>query len=388
MPRYALVLDVGTTGIKAFVFDGRKRVVAKVYRAIKKSAPKQGWVEQNPQRILSISRTLLRQAVKKSGVALSEIVGLGMTNQRETVVAWDKKTGRALYPAIVWEDERTAAACRRLARTDGAVVRGKTGLPLLPYFSASKMHWLLAHVPGVRASQASGRLAFGTVDSWLLWHLLDGHPFLTDFTNASRTLLFNMRTTRWDSALLKLFGIDAHLLPEVRPSMSFFGKTTSSLFGRPLPLIAVCGDQQSSLFAAGTAVGTTKATFGTGSFLLQVAGRRFVLQDHFFTTRAASASTRPVYALESRIPFYGAMVQAALGSPNMLARVLRRLARETAKALGRFRTPPDLLVIDGGVTRDPRVAPLLAAATHCDVVQQPLFDGTALGVAKMVLGDF
>lgn len=384
MPRYALVLDVGTTGIKAFVFDEEERVVCKVYKAIEKSFPKKGWVEQDPQMLLSVSRTVLRRAVKESGVPLSQIVGLGITNQRETIVAWDTKTGRAAYPAVVWEDERTATECRRLQKKQGTSVREKTGLALLPYFSASKMAWLLRNVPRVRALRQRNRLAFGTVDSWLLWHLLEGNPHVTEYTNASRTLLFNIRTLRWDSALLALFGIEETLLPRVLPSAGLFGKTARSLFGAVLPVVAVCGDQQASLYAAGTRVGMTKATFGTGSFLLQSIGRRFVLRDGFFTTLMAN-SVQPTYALEARIPFYGREVEAVLASPKALLRVLRRLAVQTARMLPRLPQQPKLLVVDGGVIRDPRVVPLIADAGGCRVMAQATIDGTALGVAKLVL---
>ena len=217
--KFRLVLDVGTTGIKAFVFDEKFRQVTKVYQKLKKRFPRRGWVEQDPHELVEVSRQVLRQAIKESKAARADFLGLGITNQRETTILWDKKTGLPIYSAIVWEDTRTKNFCRWLQFFHGRTVLNKTGLPIDPYFSASKINWLLHHLPAAKILLDKKRLLFGTVDSWLLWNFCQGHPHLTDETNASRTLLFNLRTRRWDKELLKIFEVPAQILPPVqRPS--------------------------------------------------------------------------------------------------------------------------------------------------------------------------
>lgn len=381
--KHALVLDLGTTGIKAFVFDDNLNVVGKAYRPLQKSFPKKGWVEQNPQLLLSISRAILKQVIKHCDLPVKSFIGFGITNQRETTILWNKVTGQPVYPAVVWEDKRTTRECSKWQNKFGELVHQKTGLTINSYFSASKIWWILKHSKTAQRLLKQNRLAFGTVDSWILWNFLQGHPHLTDYTNASRTLLFNIKTLKWDRDLLRIFGVSPRLLPCTKPSYGKFGKSQKDLLGFSLPVLAVCGDQQASLRATGTKTGTTKATFGTGSFLLQIIGSRFASHNEFFTTLTAN-ETQPSYALEAKIEFYGKNIEEALSSPNKLDQALKKLAKMTDQKIKRLPSKPKNLVIDGGVTRDGKLAPILSNISHLPVHEQKIFDGTALGIAKLM----
>ncbi|KKW12800.1 MAG: Glycerol kinase [Parcubacteria group bacterium GW2011_GWA2_49_9] len=216
--KLALVLDVGTTGVKAFVFDSREKVLARAAESLQKSFPQKEWVEQDPFTLLAVSKKVLQTALGESGKTAEAMSGFGIANQRETTILWDRATGEPIYPAIVWEDKRTKAACEQLVREHGKMILEKTGLQVDSYFSASKIKWILDSVSGARTRAEKGELCFGTVDTWLLWNLAGNHPHVTDVTNASRTLLFNIHTKEWDEELLSLFSIPRALLPEVRPS--------------------------------------------------------------------------------------------------------------------------------------------------------------------------
>ncbi|MFN7088906.1 MAG: FGGY family carbohydrate kinase, partial [Candidatus Paceibacteria bacterium] len=298
--KYFVVLDVGTTLVKAFIFDTRLNVVTKAYKHLHKKQPKAGWVEQSPQELLSVSEETLRKVIAASGLAPSSFAALGITNQRETTICWDKSRGKALCPAIVWEDSRTEKICSDLGKKYGKLIRQKTGLYIDSYFSASKIKWILENVAETRQFVKNGELAVGTVDSWLLYHFLDSNRHFTDYTNAARTLLFDIKTLEWDLELLELFGIPPDILPQVLPSQSFFGDFKKSVFGFSLPLRAVCGDQQASMYSAGVEDGTTKVTYGTGTFVMQILGKKFALFDDFFTTLVPN-SKKPLYALEAKI---------------------------------------------------------------------------------------
>ena len=383
---FFLALDVGTTAVKAFVFDSACRLVAKADRRLQKRRSKRGWVEQDPQEILSASQRVLRGVVRKSGIRPSAFSAFGITNQRETVMTWDRKTSRVLHPAIVWEDRRTAAWCR--ARKGWTkLLRQKTGLPLDAYFSAPKIRWLLDHVGEVRRLATSGRLMVGTVDSWLLWNLCDGHPHVTDETNASRTLLFNIRTRRWDPDLLRRFDISLDLLPRVLPSRAAFGKLRPTIIGTAVPVRAVCGDQQASFYAAVRRSGgrgrVTKVTYGTGVFILQDAGNRFTLHPKFFTTIAPGRKGTP-YVLETKIEGTGKAVDRLLRHPKALERYFFQLARNVQRRLSALPVSPVSLVIDGGITRDGRLGKIQGAVSKVSVVTQPIYDGTALGIAWLL----
>lgn len=382
---HILVLDVGTTGIKALVFDREHAVVARAYRPIKKTSPRRGWVEQDPQELLDAAKAVLREAVRKSGLPHSKFLGAGITNQRETVIAWDKATGRPIYPAIVWEDTRTTVFCKKLEKKFGRTVRAKTGLSINPYFSASKLHWMFRHVPEAKKSLSAHRLLCGTVDTWIAWNFLEGRPHVTDCTNASRTLLFNVRTLTWDRTLLDIFDIPEDIMPRVRPSRSDFGILKSSVLGFSLPVRAMCGDQQASLHATGLAKGAVKVTYGTGTFISQVLSSRFILREPFFTMLAA-CTPKPVYALEAKIDKSGAQVQLALGNTTDLHNVLKKLSAEVAKLLKKLPTKPKSILIDGGIAQSPDLAALQSEAASVIVHRQKIHDGTALGVALLAAG--
>ena len=355
---FLLVLDVGTTGVKAFVFDATRKVLAKSYRRFAKTFPRRGWVEQDPFELLAASREVIEEAVEKSRIPPKNFYGFGLTNQRETTILWHKKTGEPAYPAIVWEDIRTASACRWIRLRSGKVVSERTGLPVDPYFSASKIRWITDHAPLAKQWQRNKELVFGTVDSWLLWNLCEKHPHVTDQTNASRTLLFNIKTLRWDDRLLRIFGISKSMLPRALPSHGLFGTLEREVMGVALPTLAVCGDQQSSLFAAmreetphgGSATGVTKVTFGTGTFIMQVIGTKFSARRGWFTT-LVPGNGRPLYALEAKINDSGKEVDTLLTHPKKLRAFLSRLSGEVAKYVRRLPIEPSELGIDGGITR-------------------------------------
>lgn len=390
-----LILDLGTSAAKAFVFDPDLRVLSRMRLPVGRRSPRRGFVEQDPLELVSASRRALRLAVRKSGMPLRSFAGLGLTNQRETAVFWDKSTGKPVYPAIVWEDSRTQAYCDKLSARPALrrMIRGKTGLEPNPYFSAPKAKWVMDRVPAARRLAEEGSLLFGTVDSWLMWSMLEGRPHLTDATNASRTLLFNVRDLNWDLELVDLFGLADLELPEVRPSASRFGVLRREILGAPLPLLSVCGDQQASLFAAGLAKGTVKITYGTGAFVSYVLGGKFSLRPLFFTTLAPFAATprtglaplprRPVYALEAKVGSCGKRVEAALGDGAKMAKTVGEIVRQTARLVRRMPGRPRRIVIDGGVTQYRPLAEMLRQAAGGPVKRQKIYDGTALGAAML-----
>lgn len=381
-----LVLDVGTTGIKAFVFDGSCRILAKAYREIGKARPRRGWVEQDPSELLRASKRVLREAVRKSGVPVASIRGFGLTNQREATVLWDRRTGKAAYPVIGWEDARTAAACRALRRQHGRLVLDRTGLPIDSYFSASKIRWALDRVPAVKRLAKDGRLAVGTIDAWLLSHLCAERPHVTDETNASRTLLFNIRTRSWDGELLAVFGVPAEVLPVVLPSRAAFGTLAPSVLGRAIPVVAVCGDQQSSAYACSrvprAGAHPTKVTYGTGSFVVQSVGSRFEARPGFFTT-LVPGKRGSVFALEAKVEGSGEAVAALLGDPSALSAYLKSLAKKISAKLARLPYVPSRVVVDGGAARDGIVVAFQRSASGIPTCLLEPYDGTALGTALL-----
>lgn len=389
MPRkpksFVLALDAGTTTVKAFVFDASLRVVGSAKSLLgKRRSPDGVTVEQDPQEIIHAAETVLRGALHDAGISAGEVSSLGITNQRETFVLFEHGSRRACSPAIVWEDERTRAECARLEKSHGDFVREKTGLPIIPYFSASKLAWALMHLKEVREVASAGRLAFGTVDTWLIENLAEFLPRpVTDVTNASRTLLFNIWTHQWDEELLHLFGVPRDMLPDVLPSRSHFGTLRAEVLGAPVPIVAVCGDQQASLFAAGAEVGTTKITFGTGTFLMQVLGSEFRVVPPFFTTLAGSASDGALYALERRVGEYGQRVSEMLEKGESLDAEIRRIAKDVSGYVRKLPWIPERIFADGGITNAPRFKEILGEVIGVPVVLQPIPDGTALGIMKL-----
>jgi glycerol kinase len=309
---YILALDQGTTSSRAILFDEAGAIAATAQHEFEQFYPQAGWVEHDPMKILTSQLACAVEALGKVGARPRDVAAIGIANQRETVIVWERATGKPIHPAIVWQDRRTASRCAELEESGvGEEVSNRTGLVLDPYFSATKAGWILDHVPGARARAERGELAFGTVDSWLIWHLTGGTRHVTDVTNASRTLLFNIVTGEWDPELLRIFNIPAGLLPEVVWSSQKVGEVTTTLGLGGASIAGIAGDQQAALFGQMCwAAGEAKNTYGTGCFLLQNIGTKFVRSKHrLITTLAASAAHRLEYAFEGSIFIGGAVVQ-------------------------------------------------------------------------------
>lgn len=310
--RHILAIDQGTTSSRAMVFDETGHSVALSQREFRQIYPQDGWVEHDPEDIWQSVLSVCQQALKQAEAAGGTIAGIGITNQRETTLIWDRQTGKPLYNAIVWQDRRTADYCAALksAGHDEQIAE-RTGLLLDPYFSATKLRWILDHVDGARARAEKGELAFGTIDSFLLWRLTDGAVHATDATNASRTMLFNIHSQKWDNTLLDLFEIPPSLLPEVKDCIADFGSTVPKLFGRAIPIGGIAGDQQAA--AIGQAClepGMIKSTYGTGCFVLMNTGRKaFRSQNRLLTTVAYRVDGQTSYAIEGSIFVAGAAIQ-------------------------------------------------------------------------------
>lgn len=312
MARYILALDQGTTSSRAIIFDQTGTVVAVGQREFPQIYPRPAWVEHDPEAIWHSQLTAMRQALASAGLTGGDLVAIGIANQRETTLVWERATGRAVHNAIVWQDRRTAPLCDALrAAGHEALIRARTGLVIDPYFSATKLEWLLQHVPGLRRRAQAGEMAFGTIDSYLIWRLTGGRLHITDPSNASRTMLYNINTNQWDADLLQLFDIPAALLPEVVPSSAVHGMTEATLLGKPVPISGIAGDQQAALFGqAAHLPGMAKNTYGTGSFTLLTTGSRPVVSKHgLLTTVAWQLGSRLTYALEGSIFITGAAVQ-------------------------------------------------------------------------------
>ncbi|MBN4667497.1 glycerol kinase GlpK [Pandoraea nosoerga] len=309
---YILAFDQGTTSSRALLFDRDGHVVATAQKEFRQIYPHPGWVEHDPREIWATQAGVAAEALTHAGVAGSEIAAIGITNQRETTVVWDRRTGEPVYNAIVWQDRRTADFCDRL-RGDGSepLIASRTGLRVDAYFSGSKIRWILDNVEGAREAAQAGHLAFGTVDSWLVWHLTGGKLHVTDVSNASRTMLFNIHTLAWDDELLALLGVPRSMLPEVRSSSEVYGHTATSLFSAPVPIAGMAGDQQAALFGQMClSPGMVKNTYGTGCFMVMNTGGKPQASSHnLLTTVAWKIGERVDYALEGSIFIGGAVVQ-------------------------------------------------------------------------------
>jgi glycerol kinase len=308
--KYILALDQGTTSSRAIVFDHGGSVVSIAAQEFQQIFPQPGWVEHDAQEIWASQSAVASQAIDRARLTANDIAAIGITNQRETTVVWDRKTGKPIAHAIVWQDRRTAGACDRLrARGLAPMIRRKTGLVIDAYFSATKLQWLLANVPGAKARARAGELAFGTIDSWLVWNLTGGRTHVTDASNASRTMLFNIHRGDWDEELLKLFGVPKSMLPEVRDSSDVYGDC--HLFGAAIPVAGIAGDQQAALFGqVCTKPGMVKNTYGTGCFMLMQTGAKPIAsRNNLLTTVAWRLGGKTEYALEGSIFIAGAVVQ-------------------------------------------------------------------------------
>lgn len=312
MDKYIMALDLGTTSCRCIIFDKNGRICSAAQKEFTQYFPQPGWVEHDAEEIWATQTGLMYEAMSKIDITINEIAGIGITNQRETTVLWDKETGRPVHKAIVWQCRRTAGYCDELKKLGmGEFFRSKTGLVLDAYFSATKLRWLLDNAAGARERAEKGELLFGTVDSWIIWKLTGGKVHVTDYSNASRTMLFNIHTLKWDEEILRVLKIPQQILPEVKPSSHVYGYTDSKLFGREVPIAGAGGDQQCALFGQTCFErGEVKNTYGTGGFMLMNTGTAPVNSHNgLVTTIAWGVDDKVEYALEGSIFVAGAAVQ-------------------------------------------------------------------------------
>lgn len=403
--RHILALDQGTTSTRAIVFDDEARPVATARRELPQHYPEVGWVEHDPEDIWRDTVEVMREVV--AAVGAHEIAGIGITNQRETVVVWDRATGKPVHPAIVWQDRRTVDACERL-RAEGAedLVRSRTGLLLDPYFSGSKLAWILDHVADARERAERGQLAFGTIDSFLLWRLTGGAVHATDPTNAGRTMLFDIHAQRWDDDLLALLRIPAAMMPDVRDNSGLFGESAPGVFSRPIPIAGMAGDQQAALFGQGCfEPGMLKATYGTGCFMLLNTGEAVRSRNRLLTTPAYRLDGKTTYALEGSIFVAGAAIKWLRDGLGIITHASQThdMATQVAGNHGVYMVPafvglgaphwvPDARGLICGLTLDTTAAHLARAAleavayqTH-DLVRAMVADGASVPAALRVDG--
>ncbi|HEY3386056.1 MAG TPA: glycerol kinase GlpK [Saprospiraceae bacterium] len=310
--KYILALDQGTTSSRSIIFNKKGDIISLAQKEFAQHYPMPGWVEHDPEEIWSSQISTLGEALAKAGLSISDIAGIGITNQRETTVVWNRKNGKPVYNAIVWQDRRTASDCEKLVSAGyTAMIKDKTGLIPDAYFSATKLAWILDQVPDAREMAEEGELAFGTIDSWLVWNLTGGKVHVTDVSNASRTMLFNIHTLEWDTELLSLFNIPATMLPEVRSSSELYGVTGKIVPGSAIPIAGIAGDQQAALFGQMcTQPGMVKNTYGTGCFMLMQTGEKaFESRNNLLTTIAWKIGDHTSYALEGSVFIAGAAVQ-------------------------------------------------------------------------------
>jgi glycerol kinase len=364
---YILAIDQGTTSSRAIIFDHNAAIVAVGQREFQQFFPRPGWVEHDPTEIWATQIAVVTEALGRAHLRPRDIAAVGITNQRETTVVWDRETGVPVYNAIVWQDRRTADFCDQLKR-DGneEFVRERTGLVIDAYFSGSKVAWILDNVPGARARAEAGKLAFGTIDSWLVWQLTSDSTHVTDVSNASRTMLFNINTLQWDAELLKLLRIPASMLPEVRPSSAVYGRVSTTLGMADVPIAGIAGDQQAALFGQMcVSPGLTKNTYGTGCFLLQNTGERPVTsRNRLLATVAWQVGGKTVYALEGGVFIGGAVVQWLRDGLGLI--------RTSSEVGALAASVPD----NGGVYLVPAFAGL--GAPHWD----PYARGTIVGITR------
>jgi glycerol kinase len=328
MTQYILAFDQGTTSSRAIVFDRQGNILSLAQKEFQQIFPQSGWVEHDADEIWSSQVGVANEALARIGITASDIAAIGITNQRETTIVWDRKTGRPIHNAIVWQDRRTANLADELkAAGHEGLFQSKTGLVIDAYFSGTKLKWLLDHVPGAREKSDRGELAFGTVDSWLVWQLTQGALHITDVTNACRTMLYNIHTGTWDEELLSLLNIPRSLLPEIRSSSEVYGHTAVGLLGAQVAIAGIAGDQQAATFGqACLQTGMAKNTYGTGCFMLLNTGDQPITSHHqLLTTVAWKLSGRTDYALEGSVFVAGAVVQWLAACPIMAVSTLFRL---------------------------------------------------------------
>ena len=406
MKQYLLGIDQGTTSSRAMIFDLTGNFVSTAQQEFKQYYPEDGWVEHDPEEIWGSTFQTCQKAISQFNITSEQIAAIGISNQRETTILWDRKTGKPIYNAIVWQDRRTAAYCEKmLTPTLQAMLQEKTGLLLDPYFSATKINWILDHVPGARARAEAGELCFGTVDTFLLWRLTQGSSFKTDATNASRTLLFNIRKQEWDDELLALFNIPRQLLPVVEDCSADFGMT--HVFDAPIPVTGMAGDQQAALIGqACFKAGMVKSTYGTGCFLVMNTGDKIVQSEHrLLSTVAYRLKGEVTYAIEGSIFVAGAAVQWLRDALHLITsakqtEALAVEAKNTSKVylvpaftgLGAPYWDPNARGAIFGLTRDSGIAEIVRAALEAvcyqtkDLMDAMIADGASEPYALRVDG--
>jgi glycerol kinase len=444
MKKYVLALDQGTTSSRAILFDRQGRILSVAQKEFTQVFPQPGWVEHDPNEIWSSQASVAAEAVAKAGADSRQIAAIGITNQRETAIVWDRETGEPVYNAIVWQDRRTAAFCDDLKKQGLAeTIRSKTGLVIDAYFSASKVRWILDNVQGARQKAEAGRMAFGTVDAWLVWKFTRGRVHATDISNAGRTMLFNIREQQWDTELLRIFDIPQSMLPEVKQSADLFGETDHSLFSDSIPLAGIAGDQHAALFGQMCLDrGMVKNTYGTGCFMLMNIGDHFIeSRNNLLTTVAWKINGRIQYAFEGSIFIAGAVVQwlrdglgiirnssdveplalsvpdtggvyfvpafAGLGAPywnpdargtifgltrgttagHIARAAVESIAYQTRDVLKAMEADAGLAIkelrVDGGATANNLLMQFQADLLHCKVIRPEITETTALGAAYL-----
>lgn len=344
MKQYLLALDQGTTSSRCIIFNRSGEIVSRVQREFAQLFPRDGWVEHDATEIWASQMGVAVEAMLSIGASAQDVAAIGITNQRETVVVWDRESGEPICPAIVWQCRRTAEYCDALKRSGAeGEIRARTGLLIDPYFSASKLKWILDHVEGARARAERGELLFGTIDSWLIYRLTGGRVHATDPSNAARTMLFNIHTLQWDEELLRLFEIPAAMLPEVRPSSGFFGETDPRLFGGSIPIMGVAGDQQAALFGQCCfEAGEVKNTYGTGGFMLMNTGSTPVLsQQGLLSTVGWQIGDKVSYVMEGSVFVCGAVIQWLRDGLGLIKNAAdsERMARKVADNAGVYLVP-------------------------------------------------
>jgi glycerol kinase len=407
-PDHILAIDQGTTSTRAILFDSAARPIARGQRELTQHYPELGWVEHDPEDIWQDTLASAKEVIAKSGVGIDRVAAIGIANQRETAVVWDRATGQPIHRAIVWQDRRTADHCARL-KNDGVepLIRARTGLLLDPYFSATKIAWVLDQVAGARVRAERGELAFGTIDSFLLWRLTGGAVHATDITNASRTMLYDIRAQHWDAELCQLFNIPEALLPEVHDNSHVFGVTAPGLFDRQIPIAGMAGDQQAALFGqACFEPGMVKSTYGTGCFMLLNTGEEAVTSEHrLLTTPAYRLGGHTVYALEGSIFVAGAAIQWLRDGLGVIARASETdsMATRVPDNHGVYMVPafvglgaphwdPDARGAIFGLTLDANAAHLARAALEAaayqsrDLVEAMVVDGSGALASMRVDG--
>ncbi|PIQ85558.1 MAG: glycerol kinase [Candidatus Omnitrophica bacterium CG11_big_fil_rev_8_21_14_0_20_45_26] len=341
MKKYILALDLGTTGNRAILFDRQQRIIKKAYQEFRQIFPKPGWVEHDPNEIWRTTFGVMKKVL--SGVRLEEVAAVGVTNQRETAVVWDKKTGRPVFNAIVWQCRRTQKECEALKRAGWSKrIKQKTGLVIDSYFSATKIKWILDHVSGVRQKAKQGRLAFGTIDSWIIWKMTEGKCHVTDYSNASRTMLLNIKSLRWDKMLCRKFGIPFSMLPQLVDSSGVIGTLSCAGLRTEIPIAGIIGDQQGAMFAQGCfEPGVVKNTYGTGLFLQTNTRHKLIFEKNLLSTVAWKIGRQVDYALEGSVFIGGAVIQWLRDGLKVIhhAKETARLAQNLASNEGVYFVP-------------------------------------------------